>query len=112
MVFGDAIRAFYGLPVKGNGTAKDKVAPEENSAQNGPERPLLAQVRARLEESNISEPEFLDILRCAQIAEAANATSLSEIPDKTIRLAIGSWDTVVELAIEFRKRKDSKQGSK
>jgi hypothetical protein len=39
----------------------------------------LAKVRARLEESKISETEFLDILRCAQIAEAVDASSLADI---------------------------------
>src|SRR6516165_631090 len=33
-VFGDAIRAFYGLPAKGNGAAKGEVAPAEKDAQN------------------------------------------------------------------------------
>jgi hypothetical protein len=60
-----------------------------------------------LEESKISEPEFLDILRRAQIAQAAGASSLADIPDKTLGLANGSWDTVVELASEFRKCKET-----
>jgi len=124
--FGEAIRAFYGLNGKGNGAAKSaqqpaKAEPKNESPEpaatqeqpepwNSSESPLLAKVRTRLEESKISEPEFLDILRCAQIAEAANASSLSDIPDKTLGLAIGSWDTVVELASEFRKCKASKEG--
>ena len=108
-VFGDAIRAFYGLKDKGNGAAKGEVAAAEKGAQNGSENPLLAKVRARLEESKISEPEFLEILRCAQIAEATGASSLADIPDKTLRLAIGSWDTVVELASKFRKCKGSQE---
>jgi len=106
--FGEAIRAFYGLSGKGDGGAKGKVAPADKVAQNGPENPLLAQVRARLEESKISEPEFLDILRAAQIAEAKSASSLADIPDKTLQLAIQSWDTVVELAGEFRKCKETR----
>ena len=40
--FGDAIRAFYGLKAKENGTSKGEVAPAEKGAQNGSESPLLA----------------------------------------------------------------------
>ena len=105
--FGDAIRAFYGLSGKGNGAAKSETAPAQKGAQNGQERPLLAKVRERLEQSKISEEEFLGILRCAQITEAANASSLADIPDKTLELAVGSWDTVVELASELRKSKET-----
>jgi hypothetical protein len=121
--FGDAIRAFYGLKDKGNSTAKREGQSEKREPQNEspksasaeqqpephsvPEGPLLAKVRIRLEGSKISEPEFLDILRCAQIAEAANASSLGDIPDKTLHRAIDSWDTVVELACEFRKSKET-----
>ena len=121
--FGDAIRAFYGLKDKGNCTAKreeqskkrepknesPKSAPTEQQPepQNDSESPLLAKVRTRLEESKISEPEFLDILRCAQIAEATDASSLADIPDKTLGLALGSWDTVIELASEFRRCKET-----
>ena len=64
-------------------------------------------MRERLEQSKISEEEFLGILRCAQITEAANASSLADIPDKTLELAVGSWDTVVELASELRKSKET-----
>ena len=103
--FGDAIRAFYGLKDKGNGMAKGEVAPVEKGVQNGSERPLLAKVRARLEESKISEPEFLDILRAAQIPEAQSATSLESIPDKPLNLSLESWDTVTALAEELRAQK-------
>jgi hypothetical protein len=104
--FGDAIRAFYGLKDKGNSAAKGeeqpaKRVPKNESPTSAPteqqpepqrvsEGPLLAKVRIRLKESKISEPEFLDILRCAQIAEAAAASSLADISDKTLELALGS----------------------
>jgi hypothetical protein len=65
-----------------------------------------------LEESKISESEFLDTLRCAQIAEATGTSTLADIPAKTLQLAIGAWDTVVELAGEFRKCQGSKEGVK
>jgi hypothetical protein len=68
--FGDAIRAFYGLKDKPNVAAKGKSQPTREPVQNGSGSPLLAQVRERLEQSKISEPEFLDILKAAQIPEA------------------------------------------
>src|SRR5262249_50599072 len=95
-----------------NEALKAAAAEQQPEPQNGSESPVLAKVRTRLEESKISEPEFLDILRCAQIAEATGASTLADIPDKTLQLAIGSWDTVVDLAGEFRKCKGSKEGIK
>jgi hypothetical protein len=64
----------------------------------------LAKVRRLLEQSKVSESEIIDVLRAAEIAEAKTATSLSEIPDKTLHLAISSWDTVVALSEELRSR--------
>jgi hypothetical protein len=103
--FGDAIRAFYGLKVKENGTSKGETAPAKKDARDGSESPLLAKVRARLEESKISESEFLDILRAAQIPEAQSATSLQSIPDKPLTLSLESWNTVTALAEELRTQK-------
>jgi hypothetical protein len=80
---------------------------QQPEPQNGSESPLLAEVCARLEDNKISEPEFLDILRCAQISESAGASRLADLPDKTLGLAIGSWDTIVELAGEFRRCKET-----
>jgi len=121
--FGDAIRAFYGLKDKGNSAAKGEEQPtkrepknespksgsieQQPEPQNDSESPLLAKVRTRLEESKISEPELLDILRCAQIAEAAAASSLADIPHTTLELALWSWGTVIELASEFRRCKET-----
>jgi len=65
----------------------------------------LAKVRTRLEESKISEPEFLDILRAAQIPEAQSATSLESIPDKPLSLSLESWEIVTALAEELRAQK-------
>jgi hypothetical protein len=103
---GDAIRAFYGLHSKGNGAAKDKKYPAQKDAPQSPERPLLAKVRKQLKQSKISEAEFLDILKAAQIPEAQNeATSLESISDKPLSLSLESWDTVVALAEELRSQK-------
>jgi len=60
-------------------------------------------VRRLLEESSISEPEFIEILKAAQIQEAASG-DLLKIPEKTLRLALDSWDTVTALSDELRKR--------
>jgi hypothetical protein len=107
MTFGEAIRVFYGLKEKPNGTNKGKTAPTEKDDQERSERSLLATVRARLEESKISEPEFLDILRTAQIVEANGATSLESIPDKPLSLSLSSWETVTALAEELRAQKEA-----
>jgi hypothetical protein len=85
-------------------------APEEKKAPLGgvndaPESKALVKVRARLEESKISESEFLDILKAAQIPEAQSAISLESISDKPLSLALESWDTVVVLAEELRTRR-------
>ena len=37
---------------------------------------------------------MLEVLRMAQLPEAKNATTLADIPDKTLLLAIESWETV------------------
>jgi hypothetical protein len=103
--FGDAIRAFYGLKAKENGTSKGEVAPVEKNAHNDQERPLLTKVRERLEQSQISEGEFLGILKAAQIPEAQSAVSLQSIPDKPLSLSLESWDTVTALAEELRAQK-------
>ena len=65
----------------------------------------MAKVRKRLEESKISEPEFLDILKAAQIPEAQSATSLESIPDKPLSLSLSSRDTVTALAEDLRAQK-------
>jgi hypothetical protein len=65
---------------------------------------LLAKVRSRLEQSRISEDEFLSILRTAQITEAQSATSLQSIPDKPLALSLESWETVTAIAEELRAR--------
>src|SRR5215472_5886565 len=103
--FGDAIRAFYGLKDKGNGAPKGDTAAAKKDAPEASESPLLAKVRARLEESKISEPEFLDILRAAQIPEAQSAISLESIPDKPLSLSLESWEIVTALAEELRAQK-------
>ena len=103
--FGDAIRAFYGLKEKPKGAPKSEAAPPAKDAPEDQERSLLVKVRARLDESKISESEFLDILRTAQIAEAQSAISLQSIPDKPLSLSLESWETVTALAEELRAQK-------
>jgi hypothetical protein len=140
-VFGDAIRAFYGLSGKGNGSAKGKVVPEEKPAQDDQERPpvayaggnvpsddanansalcgqsaqpdpspaissknLLQKVKLRLGGSQISESEFLDVLRFSRIVEAQNLTALDQVPAKFLTMALEGWSTVAEIAHELRAR--------
>jgi hypothetical protein len=131
--FGDTIRAFYGLSGKGNGASKGKVAPEDNSAQNGQERPpvthggssgsggdanadpvqpdscinsknLLQKIKLRLGGSQISESEFLDVLKFSRLSEVQNLTALDEVPDRILSMALEGWSTVAEIAHELRAR--------
>ena len=48
---------------------------------------------------------MLDVLRMAQLTEAKAAHSLTDIPDKTLLLAIESWETVAPLVNELRLQK-------
>jgi AAA domain-containing protein len=132
-IFGEAIRAFYGLNGKSDGTTKrehesGKAGPKndatlEPAAQlktasvqeqlkttlnNSPNAPL-DKVRRLLEESSISEPEFIEILKAAQIPEAKG--SLLDIPDRVLQLALENWDTVAALAEELHKQKTAESWS-
>jgi hypothetical protein len=85
----------------------NKVA-EPPTAKDAPEsqqRPLVGLVRQRLGEVKISEVEFIELLKLAQITEADGATSLADISDRTLALAVESWPTVLELASELRAQK-------
>jgi hypothetical protein len=79
--------------------------PTTKDEPESPQRPLVGQVRQRLEEAGITESEFLSVLQLAQITEANGATSLADISDKTLQLAVESWPTVLELASELRSQK-------
>jgi hypothetical protein len=104
--FGDAIRAFYGLKEKTGAAKIESPKPEPGIVTELVSEPeSLVKVRRLLDSARISEPEFIEILKAAQIAEAQNAKSLSEIADKTLRLALESWETVVALADELRQQK-------
>jgi AAA domain-containing protein len=115
--FGDAIRAFYGLSgSKRNAPKVETLAREPEQTVTDPARsePVaresgngaspLEKVRQRLESSKIGENEFLDILRAAQIPEAQSG-DLLKISEKTLRLALDSWDTIEALAAELREGK-------
>jgi hypothetical protein len=66
------------------------------------ESKALTEVRRLLEASRITEAEMLDVLRTAQLPEARSATTLADIPDKTLLLVIESWETVMPLVEELR----------
>jgi hypothetical protein len=69
------------------------------------ESKALTEVRRLLEASKITDAEMLDVLRTAQLPEAKTAHSLADIPDKTLLLAIESWETVTPLVEELRAQK-------
>jgi hypothetical protein len=66
---------------------------------------LLQNVRLRLGGSQISEPEFLDVLKFSRIPEAQNLTALDQVPAKFLAMALEGWSTVAEIAHEIRGRK-------
>jgi hypothetical protein len=99
--FGAAVRAFYGLKESGNG----KSANAEPAAAVTTESKALTEVRQLLKASRITDAEMLDVLRTAQLPEAKAAHSLADIPDKTLLLAIESWETVTPLVEELRAQK-------
>ena len=101
--FGDAIRSFYGLKDNnGNGHAKPASADVQPAPVPTSESKALTEVRRLLEASRITEAEMLGVLRTAQLPEARNATTLADIADKTLLLAIESWETVMPLVEELR----------
>ena len=60
-------------------------------------------LRSALGQAELDEV-LLDILKAARIAEAQNGATLAEISDRTLQLAVQSWDTVTALAEELRAR--------
>ena len=100
--FGAAVRAFYGLKENGNGKSANA---EPAAAVTQPESKALTEVRKLLKASRITEAEMLGVLRAAQLPEAKIATTLGDIPDKTLLLAIESWETVTPLVEELRAQK-------
>jgi hypothetical protein len=82
----------------------DSARLKQVSVQPGNGASSLEKVRQRLEQSGINETEFLDVLKAAQIQKAENGDLLA-IHEKTLRLALDSWDTVTALCDELRERK-------
>jgi hypothetical protein len=66
---------------------------------------LLQKVRLSLCGSQISEPEFLDVLKFSRIAEAQNLIALDQVPEKLLMMSLEGWSTVAEIAHELRGRK-------
>ena len=100
--FGDAIRTFYGIKENGNGKAKPAEA-------QTPEPPLssseaLVRIRKMLEFVKMSETEMIAVLKASQIKEARDATSLAEIPDAVLRMAIEDWAGVEQTAERLRAK--------
>jgi hypothetical protein len=57
-----------------------------------------------LEFAKMSEAEMIAVLRASQIKEARDATSLAEIPDAVLRLAIEDWAGVEQTAEQVRAK--------
>jgi AAA domain-containing protein len=100
--FGDAIRAFYGIKENGSGNAKP--AQELATKQPLPQSEALAKIKKMLEFAKMSEAEIIAVLKAAQIKEARDAKSLTEISDAVLRLAIQNW-TWLETVAEQLKAK-------
>jgi hypothetical protein len=77
--------------------------PDPSSALNS--KNLLHKVRLRLGGSQISEPEFLDVLKFSRIPEAQNLSAIDQVPAKFLAMALEGWSTVAEIAHELRGRK-------
>ncbi|PYK18115.1 MAG: hypothetical protein DME55_07805 [Verrucomicrobia bacterium] len=65
----------------------------------------LEKVRQRLEESRISEQEFLDVLRLSKIPETQSLKSLACVSERILLMSLSGWDTVTEIAGELRERR-------
>jgi hypothetical protein len=98
---GAGVETFYGLKENGNG----KSANAEPAGALTTESKALTEVRQLLKPSRITDAEMLDVLRTAQLPEAKAAHSLADIPDKTLLLALESWETVPPLVEELRAQK-------
>jgi AAA domain len=107
--FGDAIRTFYGLKENGKPAASAIVTePAVAVAINGnSESESLIKVRQLMELAKITEPEFISVLRVAQIPEALIASSISDIPDKSFVLAIENWASVIAMVDELRAQREA-----
>jgi hypothetical protein len=117
-MFGDAIRAFYGL--NGSKRSAPKVEtparePEQTVTDPARSEPVgresgngaspLEKVRLLLEDSKISESEFIDILKFSRLPEAQDVSTLSAVPTRLLVMALEGWPTVQEIADELRERK-------
>jgi len=100
--FGDAIRAFYGIKENGSGNARP--AQEPAPEQPLPQSEALAKIRKMLELVKMSEAQMIAVLNAAQIKEARDATSLAEIPDAVLALAIEDWAWVETIAEQLKAK--------
>lgn len=74
--------------------AKDETKPAKEEPKPQPPA-AIAQVRTRLEESNISEGKFLEWLRAIQMI-GHSIGLLEAVPEKTLKIALSDWAAVVE----------------
>jgi hypothetical protein len=100
--FGDAIRAFYGIKENGSSNGKQAHGQMPEPLINPSE--ALAQIRKMLEFAKMSEAEVIAVLKASQIKGARDATSLAEIPDAVLRLAIEDWAVVEQTAEQLKAK--------
>jgi hypothetical protein len=72
-----------------------KPEPKKEEPKKPEPRKLFAEVRARLEASQISEAKFLEWLRSIQMIGAAT-TMLEAVSEKNLKIALSDWDGVVD----------------
>jgi hypothetical protein len=93
-----------------NGSSEEPSALSSQSAQPDPStginsKSLLHKVRLRLNGAQISEREFLDVLKFSRLPEAQDLSALDQVPDRILSMALEGWSTVAEIAHELRGRK-------
>jgi hypothetical protein len=78
---------------------------ESNSTSPLNGKSPLEKVRLRLTGSQISESEFLDVLKFSRLPEAQEVSDLKQVPDRLLVMALEGWSTVAEITHELRERK-------
>jgi hypothetical protein len=78
---------------------------ESNSISSLNGKSPLEKVRLRLAGSQISESEFLDVLKFSRLPEAQEVSELKQVPDRLLVMALEGWSTVAEITHELRERR-------
>jgi hypothetical protein len=95
----------------GNGDSENVTAKastetlESNSTSPLNGKSPLEKVRLRLAGSQISESEFLQVLKFSRLPEAQEVPDLKQVPDRLLVMALEGWSTVAEITHELRERR-------